>query len=93
MGPAGEGMQWHHIVEQGGGNVGRFGAESIHSTRNVMRLDVATHQRVSGLHSSIRPGITGSESLTVRQWLRNQSFEAQRTFGLQTIENIRAGLW
>jgi hypothetical protein len=93
MGSAGEGMQWHHIVEQGGGNVGRFGAESIHSTTNLMRLDVATHQRVSGLYSSIRPGITGSDALTVRQWLSGQSLEAQRAFGLQAIENIGAGLW
>jgi RHS repeat-associated protein len=92
MGPAGEGMHWHHIVEKAG-NVKRFGAETIHNTSNLMRLDVATHQRVSGLYSSIRPAITGSDSLTVRQWLSGQSFEAQRAFGLQAIEKVRAGLW
>lgn len=92
IGPAGEGMQWHHIVEQAG-NVRRFGAEAIHNTSNLIRLDVSTHRRVSGLYSSIRPAITGSDSLTVRQWLRAQSFEAQRVFGLQAIEKVRAGLW
>jgi len=36
MGPAGDGMAWHHIVEQGGGNLERFGAEAIHSTSNLI---------------------------------------------------------
>jgi hypothetical protein len=51
------------------------------------------HARVSGLYSSIRFGITGSRSLTVRQWLSTQSFEAQRQFGFQAIANIQAGIW
>jgi hypothetical protein len=65
--------------------------------RLVDEADQATtfenlHPRVSALYSSIRRDITGSR-LTVRQWLSTQSYEAQRKFGLRTIENIRKGIW
>jgi RHS repeat-associated protein len=96
MGPAGPGQAWHHIVEQTPGNVARFGPQAIHSTANLVRLAHGAgsiHARISGLYSSIRPAITGSTSLTVRQWLSTQSFEAQRAFGLQAMENVGRGLW
>ncbi len=92
-GPAGEGMQWHHIVEQTPGNVSRFGREATHNTQNLMRLDTAAHRQASGLYSSIRPEITGSTSLTVRQWLSTQSFEAQTAFGQRALQNISSGVW
>ncbi|QRN95749.1 hypothetical protein JRI60_43000 [Archangium violaceum] len=91
MGPAGEGKQWHHIVEQR--NVGRFGSEAIHNTENVVRLEEGLHMDVSALYSSKRPRITGSDTLTVRQWLSTQSYEAQRQFGLRAIDYVRRGIW
>jgi hypothetical protein len=93
LGSAGEGKQWHHIVEQTSGNVERFGPHALHNTRNVIPVETMLHRDVSGFYSSIRPGITGSRTLTIRQWLSTQSYEAQRAFGLQAIENIRKGVW
>jgi hypothetical protein len=96
MGPAGPGQAWHHIVEQTPGNIARFGAEAVHNTGNLVPLAHGAgsiHARISGLYSSIRPAITGSNTLTVRQWLSTQSFEAQAAFGRQAIENVGAGLW
>jgi hypothetical protein len=93
MGSAGEGKQWHHIVEQTPGNVERFGPHSLQNTENVIPLDQALHARVSAFYSSIREGITRSSRLTVRQWLSTQSYEEQRRFGLLAIENVRKGLW
>lgn len=92
MGPAGPGKQWHHIVEQTPGNVGRFGGEALHNTENVIALDESLHQRLSSFYSTIRYGITGTP-LTVRQWLSAQSYEAQAAFGLRAIENVRNGTW
>ncbi len=91
VGPAGKGKQWHHIVEKR--NVGRFGPESIHNTENVVPLDERLHIDVSALYSSKRPKITGSYTLTIRQWLDTQAYEAQRQFGLRAIENVRKGIW
>jgi hypothetical protein len=93
MGKAGPGKEWHHIVEQTPGNVQRFGPESIHNTDNVIPLDKGLHTRVSAVYSSIRRLISGSGTLTVRQWLSTQSYEMQRDFGLLAIENVKKGLW
>ena len=86
IGPAGPGQAWHHIVEQTAGNVERFGAEAIHNTNNVVRLAHGAgqiHNKISGYYSSIQRFTNGQ---TVRQWLAPQSFEAQRAFGLKTME-------
>ncbi|MGZ3458665.1 MAG: SitA5 family polymorphic toxin [Archangium sp.] len=93
MGPAGEGKEWHHIVEQTPGNAERFGGEALHNTENVIALEKTLHQDLSAFYSSIRPAITKSTTLTVRQWLGTQSYEAQRQFGLLAIENVREGVW
>jgi len=93
MGPAGKGKEWHHIVEKTPGNVERFGPHALHNTENVIPLDKALHTRVSALYSSIQWDITASTRLTVRQWLRTQSFESQRNFGLLAVENVRKGVW
>jgi RHS repeat-associated protein len=93
MGSAGANAQWHHVVEQTRGNVARFGAEAIHSTENLIRLGTDAHRRVSALYSSIRPDITGSTSLTLRQWLSTQPFEAQAAFGRRVLTNIASGVW
>jgi hypothetical protein len=93
LGPAGEGKQWHHIVEQTPGNLERFGPHALHNTENVIPLEQGLHTRLSALYSSIRLNITGSNSLTVRQWLSTQSYEAQRKFGLLAMENVTKGIW
>ncbi len=56
-------------------------------------LEEGLHTDVSAFYSSIREGITGSNTLTVRKWLSTQSYEAQRQFGLKAIDNIRRGIW
>jgi hypothetical protein len=93
MGPAGPGQQWHHIVEQTPGNVKRFGPQSLHNTENIIPLDKILHTDVSTLYSSIRRSITGSSTLTVRQWLSTQSYVAQHDFGLLAMENVAKGFW
>jgi hypothetical protein len=93
LGTAGKGKEWHHIVEQTPGNVERFGPRALHNTHNVIPLETALHRELSGFYSSIRPDITASRTLTVRQWLSTQSYEAQRAFGLKAIDNVRNGVW
>lgn len=92
MGSAGEGKEWHHIVEKTPGNVKRFGPQALHNTENVIPMDKALHTRVSAFYSSIQKELTNS-TLTVRKWLGTQSYEDQREFGLKAIENIRKGIW
>jgi hypothetical protein len=93
MGSAGPGKEWHHIVEQTPGNVKRFGGEALHNTENVVRLGEAVHTKISSIYSTIRVDITGSTTLTVRQWLSGQSYEAQFEFGLRAMANVMNGVW
>jgi hypothetical protein len=92
LGSAGEGKNWHHIVEQHAANLEKFGPEALHNTENIIKLSTPVHQRVSAFYSSIQRELTNS-TLTVREWLSTQSYEAQRQFGLRVIENIQKGIW
>ncbi|WP_375765168.1 hypothetical protein NR798_25980 [Archangium gephyra] len=85
MGPAGEGKQWHHIVEQRNVNVERFGSEAIHNTENVIAVDKAKHDAISAFYSSKDPQAGG---MVVREWLRTQSYEKQRAFGLMVLRQF-----
>lgn len=93
MGKAGEGHEWHHLVEKHKFNLKRFGAEALHNTENVIPLGKNLHERVSAFYSSKNFDITGSYSLTVREWIRTQSYEAQRSFGFLVIKKISGGAW
>ena len=85
MGRAGDNMDWHHIVEQTGSNVSKFGARAIHNTQNVVRLAREVHTKISAYYSSKQAFTNGA---TVREWLRGQSFEAQKEFGQRTLEKF-----
>ena len=83
FGAAGEGAEWHHIVEQTGSNVARFSGDAIHSTENIVRLPTDIHRKISAYYSSKQ---TFTNGLTVREWLRTQSLDEQRRFGLGVLE-------
>ena len=88
QGVAGEGQAWHHIVNQNATNVTNFGAERIHNTNNLIRLPAGSgqlHNQITGYYNSIRPDVTGSSSLRVREWLELQTFEFQWQFGIDTM--------
>jgi hypothetical protein len=93
MGKAGEGKEWHHLVEKHRFNLKRFGAEALHNTENVIPLEKGLHTEVSAFYSSKNFELTGSYRLTVREWIRTQGYEAQRSFGLHVIKKIRSGEW
>jgi len=47
-------MAWHHIVEQS--QIGRFGADAIHNTENVVAVSSQINQKINGIYSSINKG-------------------------------------
>jgi hypothetical protein len=85
MGSAGNGKQWHHIIEQTPGNLQRFGPETIHNTDNVIAIDKGIHERISAYYSS-KQRIAGGR--VVREWLREQSYEQQREFGIRVLKQF-----
>jgi hypothetical protein len=85
IGPAGESKSWHHIIEQHAGNLKRFGAEALHNTENVIKVETKLHKEISAFYSSKQPD-TGS--MVVREWLRTQSYEQQRAYGLKVLRDF-----
>lgn len=84
LGSAGEGKQWHHIVEQSQINKSGLDPTQIHNTNNLVAIDKATHAKISGYYSS-KQAFTGGE--TVRNWLAGQSYETQYEFGVNIIKD------
>ena len=84
MGAAGEGKEWHHIVEQSQVLKSGFSQEMINSTDNILAVDKATHGQISGFYSSLMYGT----NIRVRNWLAGQSFEEQYKFGLKVLKKF-----
>ena len=87
-GAAGQGMAWHHIIEQNADNIAKFGAEKIHNTKNLIKLPHGKgniHAKVSGYYSS-KPRFTNG--LTIRDWLKTQSYAEQYKFGIETLKRF-----
>ena len=88
-GIAGENQAWHHIVEQNSSNIEKFGAETIHNTGNLVKIPSgfsgSLHSKITGYYNSFQPAITGSENMTIRNWLSSQSFDAQYQFGIDVL--------
>ena len=82
LGSAGEGKEWHHVVEQNQIHNSGFGVTEVQNTSNVVAIDASTHRQISALYSSIQPYTGG---LTVRTWLAGQSFEFQYQFGMDQL--------
>ena len=82
-GRAGDGMEWHHIVEQRDANIKQFGPEKIHNIDNMIALPADVHRKISGHYSSIQPE---SEHMRVRDWLNGKSYEFQYEYGLQLLK-------
>lgn len=87
------GMVWHHIVEQRAANIDRFGAEAIHNMGNVVEVSPDLNSALNAFYSSKNFLVTGSQELTVRQWLTGQSLEQQAAFGLRAVQNVASGVW
>ena len=73
IGPAGEGNEWHHIVEQSQIAKSGFTPQMINNINNIVSISQNTHRAISGYYSSIQ---SFSEGMRVRDWLAGQSFQS-----------------
>lgn len=85
QGSAGKGLVWHHIVEKCREDI--FGPAAVHNRWNIIKLDEETHLKVNGYYSSKSPVVNGGQT-TVREWLKTQSYEVQREFGLGVLRKL-----
>lgn len=86
FGSAPDGFQWHHIVEQTPANLAQFGPRAIHNPSNLTLVPEELHIGRGSISAYYSGKDTFTGGLTVRKWLGPQSFESQRNFGLQILE-------
>jgi hypothetical protein len=79
------GYDWHHVVEQ---NQTQFGSLRLNSIGNMIQIPTSLHNKISGYYNSTRFDFTNGQS--VRNWLRNQSFEQQHAFGIRVLQQFGA---
>ena len=84
-GSAGEGYEWHHIVEQSQIKKSGFSPEEIHNTNNVTRIETSVHREVSRYYSTKQGDLGG---LTPRDYLRGRSYEFQFDFGKDILNRF-----
>jgi hypothetical protein len=83
LGPAGEGREWHHIVEKRLAGRDGFPVEMIHSTDNIINLPIEVHRRVSAKMSMRSVEFAGDIR---RFWVEKLPFGDQYNHGLRLIE-------
>lgn len=84
-GSAGEGQDWHHIVEQGR-NAGAITISLLQSTKNIVRIPRLLHEELNSFYATKQQ--IGNESFVPREYLRGKSFEEQYEFGLYAMRRL-----
>ncbi|MGN0383009.1 MAG: RHS repeat domain-containing protein, partial [Eubacterium sp.] len=82
LGSAGEGKQWHHIVEQCQIGKSGFSKYWIQNSNNVINISNSVHTKISAYYSSIQSFTNG---MTFRNWLAGQSFKTQYEWGIKVL--------
>ncbi len=84
IGKAGDGKQWHHIVEQSQIRKSGIDAKLIHNPNNVIPLTQQQHRKISSIYSSQIPGT----KVTVREYLKGKTFKEQYKYGIKMLKEI-----
>lgn len=85
IGPAGEGHEWEHLVEQSSTAV--YGALQIQNTDNILSIPTWLHTLKSARYST--KDHTLSEILTVRKWVeQNLAYSGAIQYAIDTITSF-----
>lgn len=87
-GSAGKGMHWHHIVEQHVKNTMQFGADKIQNVKNIVKIPVDIHEKMSAFHSRTLPRC----GMTFRQAVSRLPMDAQYKIGVQVMRKFGVGM-
>jgi hypothetical protein len=79
-GSAGEGYEWHHIVEQSAG----FPPEQVNTTENIIRVPKFIHEELNGLYSRK----LNDQGKQYRDIVHKESFGVQRAIGLSHLHEL-----
>jgi hypothetical protein len=84
FGPAGDGCEYHHIVEQGGAGLDGLPAGLMDSTANVVKIPRLLHEEITAEYGRYYED-TGK---TLRDWLSTQPYEVRRAKGIEVMHDL-----
>jgi hypothetical protein len=92
-GPAGQGLDYHHVVEQGGANAIKIPAEELHSTENMIPMPRLLHEAISAEYGRaatkyVDPTLVKQPYVSLRTWLQTQPYDVQRAVGIKVMKNL-----
>lgn len=85
MGEAGDGFDWHHIVEQNAGNTKQFGNKAIQNSVNITKVAKNVHRGKGSISAYYSSKQAFTHGLKVREWLATKSFAEQFEFGMNVL--------
>jgi hypothetical protein len=80
-GPAGEGMEYHHIIEQGSG----LPADIVQNSDNVVRIPKILHEAINARYQQV---VKESGNRSLREWLRGKPAWLQRLWGEKVMRDL-----
>ena len=87
FGPAGDGYEYHHIVEQGP-NASSLPAGQLQSTSNIVRVPRLVHEEITSYYET--PRRIEGQMTTLREFLRNKNFSDQYKYGIDVLKYVGA---
>lgn len=69
------GFQYHHLVQQGWGNIEKFGVKKIHNTKNVVQISDELHAKITSHYAKKYKGKYDNE--TFAKYMSKKSYEEQ----------------
>jgi hypothetical protein len=82
-GPAQDGYEYHHIVEQGSES-GEIPEALLNSTNNIVKIPKLVHEEISAEYSRNY----SNTGMSLRKWLRMQPYDVQRAKGLEVMRKF-----
>jgi len=86
----------HHIIQQLNIDKSVNGweevAKKIHNTDNAVLIDSRVHKRISDYMSKKNEAVTGKGYSSINAWLKTQTFDKQREWGLDILQRALHGL-
>ena len=86
IGSAGDGNEWHHIVEQSQIDKSGFSSKMVNNPDNVVSIPREIHRKITGLYNTKTYPFTNG--LSVREWLAGQPYKDQYEFGISILKEF-----
>jgi hypothetical protein len=81
FGSAGDGMQYHHIIEEGSG----VASNLVENADNIVRIPAILHEAINAIYATKSSKYGG---LTLRDWLKGQSADVKREYGIKVLRDL-----